>query len=208
MSRGMSSRDVLLEGAAFDLTKEYGLLAAMEQSVLELTHAARVTGRNATVRLGGGHSIDPTARLLGPVVIHPNVRIDAHATIVGPALIGEGSHVSAGTVVAHALLGTQSRVLQGTVVRDRVWSAGVEDDACDVVERPSPPARTDGPIQGRVVREAWQDTRRGSQPPVPGVEASIRRGVRRGGPHRVVAALRDRQRARLARVGGAGVLHR
>jgi lipopolysaccharide/colanic/teichoic acid biosynthesis glycosyltransferase len=139
MSRGMSSRDVLLEGGAFDLTKEHGLLAAMEQSVLDLTHAARVTGRNATLRLGGGHSIDPTARLLGPVVIHPNVRIEAHATIVGPALIGEGSHVSAGAVVAHALLGTQSRVLRGTVVRDRVWSAGVEEDACDVVESPLPP---------------------------------------------------------------------
>jgi lipopolysaccharide/colanic/teichoic acid biosynthesis glycosyltransferase len=88
--------------------------------------------------LGGGHTIDPTVRLLGPVVIHPNVRIDAHATIVGPALIGEGCHVSAGAVVAHALLGTGSRVPGGRVVRDRAWYAEVEDEESEVLENPVP----------------------------------------------------------------------
>ena len=85
VSRGMSSRDVLIEGGAFDLTSETGLLAAMERSVLEMTRSHGTRTRNTTVLVAGGHTIDPEARLLGPVVIQANVRIDAHATIVGPA---------------------------------------------------------------------------------------------------------------------------
>ena len=109
----MSSRDVLIKGGAFDLTNEYGLLAAMERSMFTVTNAAPVARRASVVRLGGGHVIDPTARLLGPIIIHPNVRIDANAVIVGPAILGEGCHVSADTVVAYALLGAQSRVPRG-----------------------------------------------------------------------------------------------
>jgi lipopolysaccharide/colanic/teichoic acid biosynthesis glycosyltransferase len=123
VSGGMSSRDILIEGGAFDLSVETGLLAAMERSVFEMT-ASSGGKRSATVLVGDGHAIDPAARLFGPIVVHPNVRIDANATIVGPALIGEGSHVSPGAVVAHALLGAQAHVSEGMVLRDRALFAG------------------------------------------------------------------------------------
>ena len=137
--RGMSSRDVLIKGGAFDLTTEHGLLEAMERSVLKAANADHAARRTSTVRLGSGHAIHPSARLLGPVLIHPNVRIDARATIVGPALLGEGCHVSADTVVAHALLGKQSRVPRGLVLRDRAWFAGVEDGVSEGQESGMPP---------------------------------------------------------------------
>lgn len=138
VSRGMSSRDVLIKGGAFDLTNEYGLLAAMERSVFTVTKAP-VARRASVVRLGGGHVIDPTARLMGPVIIHPNVRIDRNAVIVGPTVIGEGCHVSADAVVAYTLLGAQSRVPRGHVLRERAWFADVEDDAYDLAGRGVPP---------------------------------------------------------------------
>ena len=128
VSRGMSSRDVLIEGGAFDLTSETGLLAAMERSVLDMTVSKGTGARSATVLVAGGHTIDPRARLFGPVVVQPNARIDAHATIVGPVLIGEGAHVSSGTVVAHALLGAQAEVPQGMILRDCAWFAHAVPD--------------------------------------------------------------------------------
>ena len=138
VSRGMSSRDVLIKGGAFDLTKEHGLLAAMERSMFRVRNAAQGVRRASVVKLGGGHVIDPTVRLLGPIIIHPKVRIDANAVIVGPAILGEGCHVAADTVVAYALLGAQSRVPRGSVLRERSWFANVEDDACAVGERGVP----------------------------------------------------------------------
>jgi lipopolysaccharide/colanic/teichoic acid biosynthesis glycosyltransferase len=125
--RGVSSRDVSLSGGAMDLTKEHGLLAAMEHSVVEAVDRAIAAGGTSPVLVGDGHAIDPAARLLGPVVIHANVRIDRDATIVGPALMGEGAHVAAGAVVAHAVLGAQARVGSDRVLRDCVWVEDIDD---------------------------------------------------------------------------------
>jgi lipopolysaccharide/colanic/teichoic acid biosynthesis glycosyltransferase len=71
--------------------------------------------------VGEGHSIAPTARILGPVIIHPNVCIGDHAVIVGPALIGAGAQVASGAVVAQAIVGPHSQVPRNCTLRDRVW---------------------------------------------------------------------------------------
>ena len=84
-------------------------------------------GGSATLLVGEGHSIAPTARILGPVVIHPDVRIGEHATIVGPALIGAGAQVSTGAIVAHAIVGPHSQVPQDCTIRDRVWFNSLDD---------------------------------------------------------------------------------
>jgi lipopolysaccharide/colanic/teichoic acid biosynthesis glycosyltransferase len=124
---GAPSRDIAVVGAALDLTKRHGLLAAMEHCVREEAKRARVAGRGATVLVGEGHSIAPTARILGPVVIHPDVCIGEHATIVGPALIGAGAQVSSGAVVAHAVVGPHSQVPRDRTLRDRVWFNDLDD---------------------------------------------------------------------------------
>jgi lipopolysaccharide/colanic/teichoic acid biosynthesis glycosyltransferase len=110
-----------------DLTKRHGLLAAMEHCVAEEAKQARTAGRSSTVLVGGGHAIAPTARLFGPVVIHANVSIDDHATIVGPSVIGAGAQVASGAVVAHAIVGPQSRVPRDRTLRDRVWFNDLDD---------------------------------------------------------------------------------
>ena len=143
VSQGMNSRDILIEGGAFDLTTETGLLTAMERSVLEMTATSGQGRRSSTVFVAGGHSIDPDARLLGPIVVQQNVRIDARATIVGPVLIGEGAHVSSETVVAHALLGAHSHVPRGMVLRDHTWftdtaPASEKDDTQTTYAQPVP----------------------------------------------------------------------
>lgn len=127
-SRGVPSRDLTIQEGAFDLAEEHGLLSAMEQWVRQTAGVARAGDASGPVLLGSGHEIHPSARLLGPIVVHPNVRIDARATVVGPTLIGEGCHIGAGAVVAHAVLGAGSTVPDGRVVRDRVGFGHVGED--------------------------------------------------------------------------------
>lgn len=118
---GAPGRDIAVEGVALDLTKRHGLLAAMERCVVDEVNRARAAGRSATVLVGGGHVIAPTARILGPVVVHARARIGENATIVGPALIGEDAQILPGAVVAHALIGPRSRVPEHGALRDRAW---------------------------------------------------------------------------------------
>jgi lipopolysaccharide/colanic/teichoic acid biosynthesis glycosyltransferase len=77
--------------------------------------------------VGAGHSIAPTARILGPVVVHADVCIGEHAIVVGPALIGAGAQLSSGAVVAHALVGPHSQVPRDRTLRDRVWFNDLDD---------------------------------------------------------------------------------
>jgi lipopolysaccharide/colanic/teichoic acid biosynthesis glycosyltransferase len=131
-SRGVSSCDLGLEGGCVDLTKEHGLLMAAEHYVEVAAAQARAAGGSSTVLVGDGHAIAASARILGPVVVYPNARIEDNVTIVGPALIGRGAHVAAGAVVAHALLAAESSVPRGQVVRDCAW----DNDGRRLGERP------------------------------------------------------------------------
>lgn len=120
VARGVSSRDVPLEGGALDLTKPHGLLAATEQFVLQAAQErAPVPGQPMLV--GEGHTVDPRARIVGPVVIHARASIQGNATIVGPTIIGAGARVGSGSIVAHSLVGPECAVPLNSVIRDRVW---------------------------------------------------------------------------------------
>lgn len=112
MARGVSSRDVAIKRGAFDLTSEQGLLAASEQHVLSASTATNL------LLVGEGQRIDPTARIIGSVVVHADAVIDEHVTVVGPALIGAGAHLEAGAVVAHSLVGPRCTITRGYVARD------------------------------------------------------------------------------------------
>ena len=135
VSCGVGCRDIAVEGVAVDLTEPDGLLAAAEHYVVEEASQARAAGRASTVLVGEGHSIAPTARILGPVVIHSNVHIGENAIVIGPALIGAGAQVSSGAIVAHAIVGPQSQVPQDCTLRDRVWFNDLDDRDR---ERPEP----------------------------------------------------------------------
>ena len=98
--------------------------------------------------------VDPTARLVGPVVLGHDVRIDADAVIVGPTAIGAGSRVmaravvtrstvwhgctiGAGALVDATLLADGARVAAGAATE---WEAIVGDgaDALNGVFEPLP----------------------------------------------------------------------
>ena len=126
VSLGVPSADVAIASGSFDLTTEQGMLAAVEQSVRDAIGAERDSHRDGALFVGEGHCVDPTARLLGPVVLQAGAQVGARATVVGPCLLGEGSRVGADAVVAHISLGARAVVLDGQVVRDRAWFAAAD----------------------------------------------------------------------------------
>ena len=132
--RGVPSRDLSARGGTIDLTEEAGLLAANEYAVRKVVG----TGSHATpLLLGDGQGIHPTARLVGPIVVHAGARIDEQARIVGPAVIGKDAHVSAGAVVAHSVVPANAIVPAGAVVRDRVWSKHIAHEPASAAQAAS-----------------------------------------------------------------------
>jgi lipopolysaccharide/colanic/teichoic acid biosynthesis glycosyltransferase/carbonic anhydrase/acetyltransferase-like protein (isoleucine patch superfamily) len=127
VARGVPSHDIPLKTIAFDCTEEKGVLAATEQFVMRAAAARAEAPADGTpegsgrILLGDGHEIAPTARIVGPVIIHPRARIGEHATILGPASIGADAIVGERALVAHAAVADGAAVAAGTVVRDRIW---------------------------------------------------------------------------------------
>src|SRR6185436_17028427 len=93
--RGVPSHDALLRGDAFDLTRERDLLGLSERVMLEHFRWKRTPG-DGWLEIGPGCQVDPSARLLGPVVLHAGATIGPEATVVGPAVIGAGARVEQG----------------------------------------------------------------------------------------------------------------
>jgi NDP-sugar pyrophosphorylase family protein len=69
-------------------------------------------------------SVEPGARLVGPVQLGPGVRVGAGATIVGPTSIGAGATVGSGALVARSVLWNRCRVGEGSVVHGCVLGDG------------------------------------------------------------------------------------
>ena len=77
--------------------------------------AQRDEGRGG-VLLHPSASVDPAARLVGPVLLGAGVRVEAGATLVGPISIGGGSVVGPRALVARSVLWNRCVVGQGSVV--------------------------------------------------------------------------------------------
>jgi NDP-sugar pyrophosphorylase family protein len=61
-------------------------------------------------------SVDRTARLLGPVLLGPDVTVRAGATLVGPLTIGQGSVVGDGAVVSRSVVWGRCTLGDGSFV--------------------------------------------------------------------------------------------
>jgi len=116
--RGVPSHDVFVQGGAFDLTREGDLLGLSERVVLDHFRGRHATG-SGWVAAGPGCQLDPSARLIGPVVLQAGAVIGPEATVIGPAVIGAGAHVARGATVAQCVVGPDSVVAPGLTLRHR-----------------------------------------------------------------------------------------
>jgi lipopolysaccharide/colanic/teichoic acid biosynthesis glycosyltransferase len=132
-ARGVPSRDVLLEGGAFDLGQERGLLGLNDRFVLELSNGNGSGGTNGD---GNGHRsegpvtrgvVHPSARVVGPVMIQEDAVVEEGATVLGPALLATGARVGRNAVVAQCVLGPGVQVPEDAMLRHRALFDGAAD---------------------------------------------------------------------------------
>ena len=115
-ARGVLSRDIPLASDVFDLTKRSGLLALNEW----VLHATGFPTKGNGVRMGRGCQVHPSARLIGPVVLHDGVVVAENATVLGPAVVGAESTIGRGAVVVRSVLTARTVVEAGAEVLHQV----------------------------------------------------------------------------------------
>jgi lipopolysaccharide/colanic/teichoic acid biosynthesis glycosyltransferase len=151
VAQGVPNRDVPLQGEAFDLHEETGLLAANEHCIRRAFSDAD-SAPGSPICVGDGHRVHDAARIAGPVIVQAGARIAENALIVGPAVIGRGASIGAGAVVAQAIIGSDCTVPEGQVIRNRVWHDAVVEADGDYA--PAPYARrVRGPAEMDAVDE-------------------------------------------------------
>jgi lipopolysaccharide/colanic/teichoic acid biosynthesis glycosyltransferase len=129
--RGVPSNDVFIQGGAFDLSKEPDLLGLSDRLVIE--HFSRQQGTDdGWLAIAPGCHIDPTARLLGPVVLQEGVFIGAGATVVGPAVVGPGARVEQDAMVAQCVVGQEAVIAAGLTLRHRALFGTVTESGPDL----------------------------------------------------------------------------
>jgi lipopolysaccharide/colanic/teichoic acid biosynthesis glycosyltransferase len=121
-SQAAPSRDVPMSGPVFDLRTERGLLRLNERILLQHMSPVATRQQHALPAHLKGTRIHPSARLMGPVVVHDDVVIDEDVTVIGPTVIGARSHLHRGAVVAQSVVAAGTILPPGTVVRHRVVS--------------------------------------------------------------------------------------
>jgi lipopolysaccharide/colanic/teichoic acid biosynthesis glycosyltransferase len=135
-AHAITARDHAVSIPVLDLRTTDGVLALTTQSI-ERTLARRPGGRKrgsqSSALVGGQCKVDPTARLVGPVVLHERVTIGRDVTIVGPALIGADVVIEDDAVIAQAVVTAGTRVGRGVTLRHcvargecTISSAGVQ----------------------------------------------------------------------------------
>jgi lipopolysaccharide/colanic/teichoic acid biosynthesis glycosyltransferase/carbonic anhydrase/acetyltransferase-like protein (isoleucine patch superfamily) len=134
-NRGVPSSDVFVHGGAFNLSREGDLLSLSERLVLD--HFSRRGFGHGWLEVGPGCRIDPSARLVGPVVVQAGAFIGADATVVGPAVLGAGARVEDGAMVAQCVLGPDAVVATGLTVRHRALFGTVCEDGAGTATAPA-----------------------------------------------------------------------
>jgi lipopolysaccharide/colanic/teichoic acid biosynthesis glycosyltransferase len=136
-SRGIPSRDVPLHCDVLDMAREDALLRLSEQ----VLHARSRSVRRAAIPSGPRVIVAPTARLVGPVVLQDDVQVEAHACVVGPAVLGAGARVGAGAVVSQCVVAPGVTVQRGS----RVSHRAIFDDVFGDLGEVEPPAEDPDP---------------------------------------------------------------
>jgi lipopolysaccharide/colanic/teichoic acid biosynthesis glycosyltransferase len=138
-NRGVPSSDIPIDGGAFDLSEEHDLLGLSERVVLDHFAGRRPTD-DGWLQVGKGCQIHPSARFIGPVVLHDRVVIGSDATVVGPAVIGVGARIEPDAMVAQCVVGPGLVVPAGMILRQRaVFGSVGEPAALADSERPYHP---------------------------------------------------------------------
>ena len=122
--KGVLSRDVPVASDPVDLTEESGWLALSERMLARPFRRPRsgYTQVQEDILIGRGCSIDPSARIIGPAIIHDRAVIGRGVTVIGPAVLGASSRIGEEATIAQAVVAPQSVIEAGSTILHRVAS--------------------------------------------------------------------------------------
>lgn len=122
--RGVPTRDVSLACGVIDLQHPQGMLQLNQRLLLE-SHRGGPAADYARPSV----SIDASARLIGPVVLHDSVTIGRDVRIIGPAVIGTGAVIEANATIAQSVVGPGVVVPADGLVVHRAVFGRIDSDA-------------------------------------------------------------------------------
>ncbi|MBN1491834.1 MAG: sugar transferase [Phycisphaerae bacterium] len=164
--RGVLSRDLPMRSDLLNLSDGHAYLTLNERILADTLrngngngNGAHLTVRTERILVGTGCSIDPSARLVPPLIIQSNVTIEQGATVIGPTVVGAGSRIGAGAVVAQSVLSGDAVVLPGGAVWQEVvcGEAGIASQRHGEPSVPSVPRPISRPSSNeRVMAHPWQ----------------------------------------------------
>lgn len=130
-----------------------GVLALTDRSLSHEQGGVRVrdvTDKNFVIA-GAESYVDPSARVIGPVILHDRVQVARGATIVGPAVVGRDAQIGPDAVVAQAVVASGARVAKGVTLRHCVAVGECTESSSTMQERPAP-ARLTGAVTPQAPR--------------------------------------------------------
>jgi lipopolysaccharide/colanic/teichoic acid biosynthesis glycosyltransferase len=116
-ARSVPSKDFTIGGRALDLSKPSGLIALNEWCV------RAEDGSTRKPSAFDGEPLPESVRAVGPVVFHPNVRVEEDVVVIGPAVIGAGARLGRGAVVVQGVVAASATVPASAVVHHCVVTA-------------------------------------------------------------------------------------
>lgn len=123
--KGVLNRDLPLQSAVMDLAHPGGYLGLQEQCITEAVNEGVAGAFSAPadgVVASADCTIDGSARMIPPVIVHAGSVIEAGATIIGPAVIGPRSRIGRNAVVAQSVIVEGSNIPADTSLRHYVGS--------------------------------------------------------------------------------------
>lgn len=130
-SRGVLTQDLPIASRIIDLSKEEHFLELNDRVLAQLMHKdplPKFSRRDDQIFIGDGCQIPASAKLVGPVVLHPRVILEDDVTIIGRAVVGPGSLIRRGSVVAQSVLTANATVGPDAKIRHRVTAVGRVED--------------------------------------------------------------------------------
>ncbi len=97
---GCQVKHLRVPGQLADLHQEQDLLNGLRDLLLQLYHRQP----DEFVHTGNGYTVHPTARLYGPILLSPNVRVGENAVLVGPTLIGRDATIGDNVIIRSSII--------------------------------------------------------------------------------------------------------
>lgn len=126
---GLVSRDVAAGDAALDLHEESGLLGLCARMLGEARESGAPRGFKEIrpdVWVAGSSRFDPSVRFHGPVVLHADATVEAHATLIGPLMVGAGSRIGRGAALVRSIVLPDTRIPPSAAVRHQVTGGALD----------------------------------------------------------------------------------